>query len=259
MRTVTLPALDARSRTCSPMAWTRRLSAPSMNQVERRLPERTIVSSMLVMGVSPTPPLTRTTGQFVVVSKKKSPAGGAAQQVPGKAWSCSQFDASPAGTLGSLALDGNPIGAVSAHTRSSSCGEAVRCRQIQCEPEILSGLWRITSPPSTGARLNERITLLSVDDAFNYEVAPAIPATWLRGQFAIHRGLPPDKDFREKPVSLAPGCRDLRVAASPNTSRLPPTRRRPQMDNAPAGCSGRRVSGRFARLSRAPRLSILRA
>lgn len=58
---------------------------------------------MLTIGVSPTPPLTRTTGPFVDRSRKKSPAGGATRRiVPMPAASCSQFETTPAGAPGAF-------------------------------------------------------------------------------------------------------------------------------------------------------------
>ena len=92
---------SVRARACAPMAWTCPLRAPWTNQSDASGAVAAIVSSMLIMGVSPTPPLTRTTGASVPRSRKKSPAGGAAlTDVPGPAWSCSQFETMPAGTSG---------------------------------------------------------------------------------------------------------------------------------------------------------------
>jgi hypothetical protein len=54
---------------------------------------------MLTIGVSPTPPLSSTTGPWLSSSRKNSPAGGATlSRVPGAAWSWSQFEAVPGGT-----------------------------------------------------------------------------------------------------------------------------------------------------------------
>jgi hypothetical protein len=56
---------------------------------------------MLTIGVSPTPPLSNTTGRWLSSSRKNSPAGGATRSaVPGPAWSWSQFEAIPAGAPG---------------------------------------------------------------------------------------------------------------------------------------------------------------
>ena len=55
--------------------------------------------SMLIIGVSPTPPLRSTTGRGDSSLRKNSPAGGATfSMCPTSAWSCSQVDAMPCGS-----------------------------------------------------------------------------------------------------------------------------------------------------------------
>ena len=83
------------------MACTRPFSAPCTYHTGRPLPDRTMASSMLSIGVNPTPPLSSTTGPSSFSSRKNSPAGGATcSTVPGPAWSWSQLEASPGGTPG---------------------------------------------------------------------------------------------------------------------------------------------------------------
>lgn len=60
----------ASSRTCRRMAWTRRFSAPWINQVGRELPDRAMCSSMLTEGICPTPPFNSTIGRSSFSSRK---------------------------------------------------------------------------------------------------------------------------------------------------------------------------------------------